>query len=636
MHDPIMSALRDLARDARRGALAHPALAAALAATLALLLAHARFYAFLTDDAFISFRYARNLAHGHGLVFNPGFERVEGASNLLWVLILAALEVAHVAPERAATVLGFALTVVLWAMVAWFAVREHAREGARWTAVVAPLLLASTRSVAVWSTSGLETRLFEVLVIGGALRLVVDVERTLDRRPTSFTPAAVLFALAVLTRPDGLLFALAAFGAAAGTLMLRRRFDGRALVGAWPLPAIVAALFAFRLAYYGYPWPNTYYAKVGAPWWSSGLKYLAAFTLEYAAYLWLPLIALAVAHRRARGALFPPLLFAALVVPHALYVASIGGDHFEYRPLDLYLPLLFLLVGEGFAALARRRGAALSTAALAVLLVGLTDLAYQSRRRRPVRFAGDLFGRLGPDFLSASDDPVYRWPGLRAVHQRYRRLLDELASSYVAVRQEDHLRLHESQLVAAHAVRRMIDDGTLPRDTHLALGCAGVLPYTTDLRSLDVLGLTDAHVAHGPRRGGKRLMAHEKQATEDYAWSRGVDLWSVNWARPVLTLRQLLVHAAALPPATERTLVYYERPGEDIFLVGVLPPADRRQTFRLSHLPFVAGAELWRDAAKVERGVAEMRRAIQDDPGDARTRAELGLVLRRAGRAAGE
>jgi len=110
----------------------------------------------------------------------------------------------------------------------------------------------------------------------------------------------------------------------------------------------------------------------------------------------------------------------------------------------------------------------------------------------------------------------------------------------------------------------------------------------------------------------------------------------VNWARPVLTLRQLLVHAAALPPATERTLVYYERPGEDVFLVGALPPADRRQTFRLSHLPFVAGAELWRDAAKVERGIAEMRRAIQDDPGDARTRAELGLVLRRAGRAAGE
>ncbi len=45
---------------------------------------------FLTDDAFISFRYVRNLIEGHGLVFNPG-ERVEGYTNFLWVLELAAL-----------------------------------------------------------------------------------------------------------------------------------------------------------------------------------------------------------------------------------------------------------------------------------------------------------------------------------------------------------------------------------------------------------------------------------------------------------------------------------------------------------------------------------------------------------------
>ena len=44
----------------------------------------------LTDDAFISFRYVRNLLEGHGLVFNPG-ERVEGYSNFLWVPELAAI-----------------------------------------------------------------------------------------------------------------------------------------------------------------------------------------------------------------------------------------------------------------------------------------------------------------------------------------------------------------------------------------------------------------------------------------------------------------------------------------------------------------------------------------------------------------
>ena len=47
-----------------------------------------------------------------------------------------------------------------------------------------------------------------------------------------------------------------------------------------------------------------------------------------------------------------PLLFAAVLLPHALYVASIGGDHFEFRPVDLYFPFLFILMGRGAAALA--------------------------------------------------------------------------------------------------------------------------------------------------------------------------------------------------------------------------------------------------------------------------------------------
>ena len=57
---------------------------------------------FLTDDAFISFRYVRNLLEGHGLVFNPG-EYVEGYTNFLWILELAALwGLFGLRPEQAA------------------------------------------------------------------------------------------------------------------------------------------------------------------------------------------------------------------------------------------------------------------------------------------------------------------------------------------------------------------------------------------------------------------------------------------------------------------------------------------------------------------------------------------------------
>lgn len=44
----------------------------------------------ITDDAYISFRYATRLAEGHGLTFNPG-EWVEGFSNPLWTLLISVI-----------------------------------------------------------------------------------------------------------------------------------------------------------------------------------------------------------------------------------------------------------------------------------------------------------------------------------------------------------------------------------------------------------------------------------------------------------------------------------------------------------------------------------------------------------------
>ena len=63
---------------------------------------------FLCDDAFISFRYVRNLLAGHGLVFNPG-EYVEGYTNFLWILELAAIwGIFGIRPEHAAPWLSVA------------------------------------------------------------------------------------------------------------------------------------------------------------------------------------------------------------------------------------------------------------------------------------------------------------------------------------------------------------------------------------------------------------------------------------------------------------------------------------------------------------------------------------------------
>lgn len=511
-----------------------PWVKAGLAATLVLLLAHAGLYAFLTDDAYISFRYARNLAEGHGLVFNPGFERVEGYTNFLWVLLLAGFRVIGVAPETSAPILSMAATVALWAVVVFFAVRSSGVRGI--PILVAPFLLGVTRSVAVWSTGGLETRLFELLMFAGTLGLIVE-RRRLDGGGSPGRPvAALLLALGTLTRPDGLLVSLCAFSAVAlqGWRRVRDRLPW--LVRSLGFyGAVVGGHLLFRYGYYGQWLPNTYHAKVGGrTWWEMGARYLESFGLEYAAYLWLPFLAAAIVYHRRRGTLLIPAVFAAAVLPHALWVASIGGDHFEYRPLDLYFPFLFLLIGHGVAEIAgRHRGRLWAAAGLTILTLGLVELPLLSHLQYPSGYVPGFPGKVvetqeaAQRFLEPGRGLLHRLPGFRTAARGHRKLIRITTDGFVGIRQEEHRLFLDTAIHQARVLNGMIEDGTIPADTHVAVDCVGAIPYHTRLRVLDRLGLTDAHVARS-EFVRPDIMAHGKYASRDYARERGVDLWAVD------------------------------------------------------------------------------------------------------------
>ena len=69
---------------------------------------------FFSDDSFISLRYAERLLQGDGLTFTDG-ERVEGYSNLLWVLLTAGLGALGMDLVAAARLLGAGCTILaLW------------------------------------------------------------------------------------------------------------------------------------------------------------------------------------------------------------------------------------------------------------------------------------------------------------------------------------------------------------------------------------------------------------------------------------------------------------------------------------------------------------------------------------------
>ena len=129
---------------------------------------------FLCDDAFISFRYALNLVEGHGLVFNAG-ERVEGYTNFLWVLELAALwKVFGLRPENAAPWLSVACTIGTLAAVVWWAASFPGLRQRGLVIWMALGLLCTSATFAVWTSSGgLETRQFTLLVVVAVVCLTV-------------------------------------------------------------------------------------------------------------------------------------------------------------------------------------------------------------------------------------------------------------------------------------------------------------------------------------------------------------------------------------------------------------------------------------------------------------------------------
>lgn len=622
----------------------------ALAAALALLLAHASVYAFLCDDAFISFRYAKNLSEGHGLVFNPGFERVEGYTNFLWVMILAGLHrLFGLLPEDAANPILLAATVALFVLVCRESLLARREGEPLWPALVPPFLLAATRSVAVWSTSGLETRLFELLVVAAVLRLLAETRALVDSRRTRFPWSGLLFALATLTRPDGLLLAGCAILTARATAIRewRRAWKTWVLQGTlFALP--VAAHVLWRKSYYGEWLPNTYYAKVGGrTWWEMGGTYLATFALEYGAILWLPPLVLAVFRHARRHTLRVPLVYAAVVIPHALYVARIGGDHFEYRPLDLYFPLLFLLIGDGVreardriaggAGPGRRRALRVVAASgLAVLLVlGLVWIPWQSHRQFPDHFIpgfpGMRTGRtLSAGYLDPANDPILRLPGLRAIGRTHRDLLRTTTSRLVGTRAEEHRLFLGTAAATGRALHGYVERGLLPADTHIAISAVGVIPYLSELRTLDRLGLTDPVVARSAPNE-LRILAHDRHATLEYAARIGVDLWAEDPVHPALPLddeRLPFVLDEALRAEHE---VWFADLGDRVLLARF--PRGAEAT--LPRFPNLRFHSLLRDADAIadlrRRIAAKERERLAADPGSVEAKVAAALALAETG-----
>ena len=214
---------------------------------------------YTVDDAFISLRYARNLAQGHGLVYSTdGSERVEGYTNFLWVVIEAGLFRMGLEREILPVLKGVGIGFGLLFLLACYAVAKRLFDSTD-AGLAAVFLIVCSGYFAFWSIGGLETPLYLFLLIA-ALYCCLRME---EWRFAAL--AAACFVAAALTRPEGaVLFAGIATvelaGSVAGKSPTR---SSRWLLAVGIFAAVYGTYFVLRWNYYGYFLPNTFYAKTG-------------------------------------------------------------------------------------------------------------------------------------------------------------------------------------------------------------------------------------------------------------------------------------------------------------------------------------------------------------------------------------
>jgi len=437
---------------------------------------------FIQDDAFISFRYARHLAAGHGLVWNVGEQPIQGFTNPLWTLTIALGIRIGFEPVRLSQGMGlvcFVITLVAAGKLASSLTGER-RAG---TAVV--LGLGLNASFNAYATGGLETQsqaMFVVLVAWSTFRGVAGSASS----GRWLAGASLAAGLALWTRLDSALVVAPLLIVA--LLQARRSRSPRlALAVLLPVGALAASLALFCWLVFHSLVPNTFYAKadgMNGAILRTGFVYAISFLTHYQL---VPILGIALYLGR-RALRSPPSLVRGTVVAiisWALYVVAVGGDFMEYRLIVPVLPLGAVVVawslhGSGEKVLWVFTAASLVSSAL----------CHFRLRHTPV--------------------------------------LDE-AGLVETVRGLD-----------GHLTERDQDWGEVGRGLRNALACdrdvtigvmaAGAVPYYSDLRTVDMLGLSDAWVArHGVFFGSRP--GHRRGATLTYLVSRGVNLVIHPWPR---------------------------------------------------------------------------------------------------------
>lgn len=415
------------------------------------------------DDAYISYRYAENLARGQGLVFNRG-ERVEGYSNFLYVLMMAP---AFWLTSRDGVYFFSVLLNLICAVGALWVFTDYlGRKLGERSALAGALLLALCLPLWVAVASGMETCLVLLLT----LAMWVSTERVAaDPAPRHLAALCGLIVLSLLARVDGFLVP----GIVVLYLLLKRRVRSALVCGLTIL--VTQGLYElWRRAYYGAWLPTTYYVKVAGPlalrlshaWGQFSTINFFEGLLPYTLIFIFAIVAAVASAVRSRSIFADGLRFEILFAPLWLaYWFYVGGDHFWDRFLIVLFPLGIFAVLAPWGEIVTSRMAVYGIVLLAALQTG------------PPWFVDVRFKYMFNKYDC--------WVGLG----------------------------------------KFLGDNYQGRT--LAVEPLGKIPFFSDLYTMDMLGLADPVIAHMPVATGSFFEPGHIKFNADYTLSRRPDLMVV-------------------------------------------------------------------------------------------------------------
>ncbi|MFC2133773.1 tetratricopeptide repeat protein [Bacteroidota bacterium] len=460
----------------------------------------------IQDDAFITFRYVDNFIHGNSLVFNIG-EYVEGFTSILWVLILSTLALLRFELTATSQYLSIGCGVLILFITYKISqllikpvesdVNELNDKNGFFDSTIKSIfsllpsvLLTFTGALIYWSVSGMEATFYIFLNLTAVYLYV----KAAAGKKLSF-PFAVFMLLATLVRPEGaLMFALILLHYIGTIFISMAERDIKKTIKYFftkhniqsilivVIPNII--LLIFRLLYYGYPLPNTFYAKTGisAEYLSAGINYFLDFINSYLLWGFVLIIPLMFHKWIAKNIL---TLFYLLTVANIFYIVLIGGDVLPlFRFFLPILPLIYIL--------------------FAVSLYKLYTIISESRFKKYSKAAVILL------ILSA---------GILTYFNH--------SNNYSEIKRLSHL---ENELVS-----KMSGSGTwlakqqqiMEKNLVVAATTIGALSYFSKVTVIDMLGLTDEEIAHNPEYIDEISGAHagwkERKYNVDYILGREPD-----------------------------------------------------------------------------------------------------------------